>query len=386
MELNKENLKKLRGLIVFTILVLVFIWKFNVVINVFQFLLGIISPFILGAGFAFILNVPMSFIERKFFEGKKIKDKKIVKSIKRPISLLITIVLIATVITLIIFVFVPQLSTTFVSLGANIQNFALMLKNWCIETFHNNQSVVDWVNSLEFNWEKIVQTIINFFKTGVGNVLNVSFSTAKSIISGIVMFFVALVFSIYIIVQKEKLSVQIKKVMYAFIHPIKVKKILDIASLTYKAFANFITGQCIEAVILGLMFVIIMSIIRLPYALPIGMLITVTALIPIFGAFIGCGVGAFLILMKSPIQALIFIIMFLILQQVEGNLIYPRVVGNSVGLPSIWVLVAVTVGGSLMGILGILIFIPLTSVIYTIFRAFVNKRLENKKIKFKMTE
>ena len=178
--------------------------------------------------------------------------------------------------------------------------------------------------------------------------------------------------------RKKKLRVQMQKVMYAFLPEERVEWCLEVCSLTSKSFSSFLTGQCVEALILGMMFFIAMSIFNMPYALLVAVLISFTALIPIFGAFIGCIVGAFLILMVDPLQALGFVIMFLILQQIEGNLIYPKVVGASVGLPSIWVLAAVTIGGSLMGIVGMLIFIPIVSVVYTLFRASVYKRLRKK--------
>ena len=196
-----------------------------------------------------------------------------------------------------------------------------------------------------------------------------------SIISGVASFFISFVFACYILVQKEKLGKQVKKLMRAFMPEDWNNIFLALGSVVNKSFTNFFTGQCLEAVILGLMFLITMAIFRLPYALLISVLIAFTALIPIFGAFIGCGVGALLIFMVSPMKALIFIIMFLVLQQIEGNFIYPHVVGNSVGLPSIWVLVAVSVGGSLMGLAGMLIFIPLTAVVYTMLRGIVNRRL-----------
>ena len=196
--------------------------------------------------------------------------------------------------------------------------------------------------------------------------------------SGVTTFVIAFVFACYILLQKERLNIQIRKIMYAYMKKDLVKKVLDVCSLTYKTFSSFLTGQCVEAVILGTMFVIAMSVFRLPYALLVGVLIAFTALIPIFGAFIGCFVGAFLILMVAPMKALMFVIMFLVLQQIEGNLIYPKVVGSSVGLPSIWVLAAVSIGGSLMGVVGMLVFIPVVSVLYTLLRNNVYGRLANK--------
>ena len=203
---------------------------------------------------------------------------------------------------------------------------------------------------------------------------------AKTVINSLMNFFVGFVFACYILLQKEKLSVQVKKVLYAFLPRHAVEKTLQVAALSYKTFSNFVTGQCLEAVILGTMFFVSMSVLRFPYALLVGVLIAFTALIPIFGAFIGCVLGTFLILVSNPVQAIGFVILFFVLQQVEGNLIYPHVVGGSVGLPSIWVLVAVTVGGSLMGVVGMLIFIPLSSVLYALFKGWVHKRLEDRGI------
>lgn len=217
-------------------------------------------------------------------------------------------------------------------------------------------------------------------------ILDSTFSVAKNIVSSVATFFIAFVFACYILLQKEKLSVQVRKILYAYLPEKKVGTVLAVCSLAYKTFSNFLTGQCVEALILGLMFFVTMSVIRLPYALLVGILIAFTALIPIFGAFIGCVVGAFLILMVAPVKALIFVVMFLVLQQIEGNLIYPKVVGNSVGLPSIWVLAAVSIGGSLMGVVGMLIFIPLVSVVYTLFRGDVYRRLAEKGITEEQTQ
>lgn len=211
--------------------------------------------------------------------------------------------------------------------------------------------------------------------------MNTTMSAVGSLVSGFATFFIAFSFACYVLFQKEKLHVQIRKIFFAFIPKQKATMFLDICSLTYRTFANFLTGQCVEAVILGSMFVITLSILKMPYALLIGVLIAFTALIPVFGAFIGCVMGCFLIFMVSAKQAILFIVVFLVLQQIEGNLIYPHVVGGSVGLPSIWVLAAVTIGGNLMGIVGMLVFIPLVSVLYTIFREFVYSRLKKQHIK-----
>ena len=234
------------------------------------------------------------------------------------------------------------------------------------------------LNNLDVDLDKLLDSVIAFFRNGAGNVLNSTVYAIGSIVNGVTTFVIAFVFACYILLQKEKLGVQVKKVMHAFLKEKWEKRCLKVCTLTSKTFSNFLTGQCLEALILGSMFFVAMSLFKMPYALLVGVLVAFTALIPIFGAFIGCVVGAFLILMVDPLQALFFVIMFLVLQQIEGNLIYPKVVGNSVGLPSIWVLAAVTIGGSLMGVVGMLIFIPLVSVVYTLFRESVYKRLEQK--------
>ena len=237
---------------------------------------------------------------------------------------------------------------------------------------------MEWVNKLEFNWDKIMSTGIDFLGYGAGSVLDSTITAAKSIVSSITTFFIAFVFAIYILLQKEKLGVQSKKVLFAFVRKGRAEATLEVLALTYNTFSSFLTGQCVEAVILGCMFVVTMAVLKLPYALLSGIVIAFTALIPIFGAFIGCAVGAFLIFMVDPMKALIFVALFLVLQQIEGNLIYPHVVGNSVGLPSIWVLAAVSIGGSLMGVVGMLIFIPMVSVLYALFREVVNLKLKQR--------
>lgn len=290
------------------------------------------------------------------------------------------------IVALVMFVLIPQLGDTFSNLGSSIQAFIPKVQEWAEKLFHDNKEIMTWVNSLKFDWNKIMGAGIDFFKNGAGSVLDSTITAAKSIVSGITTFFIAFVFAVYILLQKEKLGIQAKKVLFAFVRKGRAEAAMEVLSLTYNTFSSFLTGQCLEAIILGSMFVVTMTLFKLPYALLVGIVIAFTALIPIFGAFIGCAVGAFLIFMVDPFKALIFVILFLILQQIEGNLIYPHVVGNSVGLPSIWVLAAVSIGGSLMGIVGMLIFIPIISVVYALFREIVYLKLRQKKINPKELE
>lgn len=334
MDLSKLSMKKIRELIIFTVLLVVALWKFEVVIDVLKTIWGILFPFVLGGAIAFVINVPMSFLEKKIF-GKTKDGNKVGKKLARPISLLLTIILAVGVIALVMFGVIPQLTRTMGSLMISIANFVPQMQNWIREFSHNNQEIMKLVNQVQFNQDQAIKWGISILGSGAGNMMNTTMSAVSSIVSGFATFFIAFSFACYILFQKEKLHVQIRKVFFAFISKQKAEAFLKICSLTYQTFANFLTGQCVEAVILGSMFVVTLSILKMPYALLIGTLIAFTALIPIFGAFIGCAVGCFLIFMVSPKQAILFIIVFLILQQIEGNLIYPHVVGGSVGLPSI---------------------------------------------------
>lgn len=380
MELNKSNLKKIRGIIVFTAIVIACFWKYDVVFAILKFVFGILFPFILGGAIAFILNVPMNFIERHLFPEKKKEKSKIIRKIARPVSLILVFFFVIGIISLIIFVLAPQLGKTFANLGASIQEFIPKVKMFAEDIFHNNRDVMAWIDGLEFDWNKIMQVGMGFFKTGAGNMLDSTLVMAKNIVNGIATFFIALAFSCYILLQKEKLNIQVKKVLFAFVPKGKAEATLEVLTLTYNTFSNFLTGQCVEAIILGSMFVVTMTILRIPYALLIGIVISFTALIPVFGAFIGCVIGAFLIFIVDPFKAMIFVILFLVLQQIEGNFIYPHVVGNSVGLPSIWVLAAVSIGGKLMGVVGMLVFIPFVSVLYALFREVVYIKLRQQHI------
>lgn len=380
MNFNKENVKHIRELIVFTIVLLIALWNYRIVLEGIGFLGNIVFPFLVGGAIAFVLNVPMSFLERNIFRKSVLEKRPKLQRVARPVSFLLTVLFVVGIVVLVVFVVAPQLGQTFVSLGRNISRFVPNALAWLEKLFEDNQEVVALLGSLDMSWDKMLNGVIEFFKSGVSNVFDSTISAATSIVSSVTTFFIAFVFACYILLQKERLHVQVKKILFAYLSEQRAKQVLDICSLTYKTFSSFLTGQCVEALILGTMFFVVMSLIRLPYALLVGVLIAFTALIPIFGAFIGCAVGAFLILMVDPRKAVVFVILFLVLQQIEGNLIYPKVVGGSVGLPSIWVLAAVSIGGSLMGVIGMLVFIPLVSVIYSLFRGDVYRRLGEKGI------
>lgn len=387
MELSRSTMKKLMGLIAFAAICLALSQRPEAIGTAFSFVTSMLSPFLIGGALAFVLNVPMRYIEQKLFASAKAK-KRFSPGLQRAVSLLLTLVFVVIVVALLVLVIVPQLAATISGLGVTIQDFFTRAYSWAEAQFASNPQLLQWLSSLSIDWKSVdwkglLSKVADFLKNGAGDVLFSTISAAMNFFSGIATGFIAFVFAIYLLLQKEKLGLQFRKAFYALLPKKTAKRLIEICALSQKVFSSFITGQCLEAVILGGMFFVAMTLLRMPYALLVGCLISITALIPIVGAFIGCGVGAFLILMVSPTQALIFIVMFLILQQVEGNLIYPYVVGNSVGLPSIWVLAAVSIGGSLLGVLGMLIFIPLVSVIYTLFREFVYKQLKEKGIKVK---
>lgn len=380
MDLNKENIKKIRGLLFFTALIFVAMWNYKLIFSGIKFLGHVIFPFALGGAIAFILNVPMHFVEEKLFKKIGLSDKKVGKKISRPLAFILTVLFVVGLIAIVVFVVVPELGNTIVNIGKTLQEFVPQVQEWAIQFFGDNPELVAQIQSLEFEWDQILGDVVNFLKNGAGSVIGTTFEAAKSIVSAVSTFFIAFVFSCYILLQKEKLNIQVRKLMYAFLPRDWTEIFIALGSVTYKTFSSFLTGQCLEAVILGCMFFLTMTILRMPYALLIAVLIAFTALIPIFGAFIGCAVGTLLIFMVNPLQAVAFVVMFLVLQQIEGNFIYPHVVGNSVGLPSMWVLVAVSVGASLMGVVGMLVFIPIVSVIYTLLRGIVNRRLKERKI------
>ena len=379
MNLNQKNVRKIRGLILFTAVVILVLMKFDLLWSAAVFLVSILRPFILGGMIAFVINIPMCFFETKLFGGEKARKKAggILQKGKRAISLVMAFLAVALVIMLVIVTVTPQLVATVRELTNKIPVFWNDVIRQLEVIFAENPELIKQLSNfetLEIDWKSVINTIIGFLQNGMGNVLNSTFTVASSIINSTVNFFIAFVFSIYILVQKEKLEDQCTRIIKAYTSPRICGGILKVAGLLHHNFSNFITGQCTEAVILGLMFVVSMTVFQFDYAVMVGVLIAFTALIPIVGAFIGCFVGAFLMLVDDPVKALWFLILFIVLQQVEGNLIYPHVVGNSVGLPSIWVLAAVTVGGSLMGVFGMLVFIPLLSTVYVLLREDVNRR------------
>lgn len=342
-----------------------------------RFVWRILFPLVLGGCIAFILSIPMDAIERLF--DRHIQSRRIYK-FKRPISLLLTLILFVLLLFIILFSVVPETVNTFNMIAVQTPEFFDRVSQWVSKQDIEWKQIESYISGLSFNWDSIKMKSFQYVKNLSGSLFSSTMGVLQSIFSGMTTFLLGFVFALYILVSKEALEAQLRRFLYAFFPEEKVEHLISIASLSHKTFASFLSSQCLEALILGGMFFVSMTIFRMPYALLISMVITVTALVPIVGSFIGMVFGAFLILMVSLMQAFWFIVLFLILQQIEGNLIYPIVVGGSMGLPSLWVLLAVLVGSGLMGIVGMIIFIPIFSVLYVLAGDFIGKRLDRRNI------
>ena len=375
MQWNKQNVKWLLLVVFAGVAFFCALQNLGIVLSACNALMGILAPFLLGGAIAFILNVPMRAIERHLSPKNRKVDK-----IRRPLALVMTLLAVGGVISLAFNVIGPGVKDAVLSIAHQIPDaydrFQALLLTWEQYLPQLEAFIID----LDINWKAISQKLIDLAQSWGGDLLSTGSGLIGNVIGAVSTFIIGLIFSFYLLVQKEKLARQGRQVCYALLSGSRADRVLEVLRLSNRTFSSFLSGQCLEAVILGSLFVVAMTLFRLPYALLVGVLISLTALIPIVGAFIGCAVGALLIAITDPWKALIFIILFLVLQQIEGNLIYPHVVGSSVGLPSIWVLVAVTLGGSVMGIVGMLLFIPLCSVLYALFRGYVKKRLVLKSI------
>ncbi len=374
MKYSKERIRQIRWLMIFAALLVLLVMNYHLVIGGIGVGIGMLTPFLIGGVIAFIVNLPMRAIENRLF---KKWNGKVAAKLKRPVSMVLALLFLVLVLALVFGTVLPQLGKTITELGKKIPPFfdkvleQLMLLSAQYPDLYAELAQLD---KLELNWEGIFTSVFSFLKMGLGSMLSSTIGVASSILGGLMNGVISLIFAIYLLAQKEILAGQCKHLITAYASEKWAERIIRVLSLANRNFANFVSGQCLEAVILGTLFVIAMTIFKMPYALLVGVLIAFTALIPVVGAFIGCAVGAFLIFIEDPILAIWFVVMFLIIQQIEGNLIYPRVVGNSVGLPSIWILVAVSLGGSMFGIAGMLLFIPLLSTAYTLLRENVNAR------------
>ena len=376
--LNRRSLKYIAAILFMVAIVYLVVTEPEKISRFISGVLSVFSPFIIGFCIAYVVNLLMKPLERFWtFIWKKLKSQKIVSKLRRPICLVLSFLIVFGAIFAIVFMVIPAFKETIVSFADNVPQYAKTVEQWY-------NTVVDFLARYNFelpeialDTAKITEIAKDIISSYGNNVLNTTVNVTASIVSVVVDLILGVVFSIYVLAQKENLTRQANKIVRALFKPDNAKKLIDFTAMTNDIFTRFVTGQLTEACIIGILCFIGMLIFGMPYAGIISVLIGFTALIPIFGAFIGTGIGAFLILLENPLKAFWFVVFIIVLQQVEGNVIYPRVVGKSVGLPGIWVLTAVTIGGGLFGILGMLFSVPVCSVLYVLFKKFVNNRVKD---------
>jgi len=365
-------------LIAFGVLLFVLAGNLSAVGRFLRWGLSLISPLILGLAIAFVLNVLMRGFEEKVFAAMGRSAKPAVRRWRRPLSLICTFLSIFVVIALILLVIIPGIEETVTGLAVQLPAFGKRCLEWITALMVQYNISADLIAEMQVDWNNFFNVIYDALVNGTGSLFDFATGLTTSLFGGLIDFFVGLVLAIYVVLQKEKIAAFIDRALSAFLSERVTNKIEEIARLSNQTFANFITGQLLEAVILGVLCFIGMLIFGFPYAGVVSVLVAVSALIPIFGAWIGGGISAFLILMESPIKALLFLVFLIVLQQLENNLIYPRVVGKQVGLPAILVILAVMVGSEIGGIAAILVSVPVCSVCYTLFRQLVDYRLSRK--------
>lgn len=377
MKIDKSVLKKLfvlaAGCILFAWLVL----DTARATTMFSTVWNLISPFVVGAGIAFVFNVPMRAIERQLADIRR-------AGFRRLLSIVLTILCLVLIIMFVFELLIPQIRLTVASLSQTIPVFIEGLAAKLMVMMQDHPELRAWIQEAlkleSLDWNTILTETLGFLSNQMSTVMGGAVSVIGSVTGAIINMVVSIAFAIYCLSRKEILSRQGRRLLYSFLSENHADQVIRVLRLTNSTFSNFISGQCLEACILGCLFAVAMAIFKMPYISLVSVVIGVTALIPVVGAFVGCILGAFFILVNNPIQALTFVIMFLVIQQLENNLIYPRVVGTSIGLPGMWVLVAVSVGGDLMGVGGMLLMIPVTSVIYALLREFTDKRLAERGI------
>lgn len=336
--------------------------------SVFSKIYSVISPFLFGGVLAFIFNVPMRAIEGKL---GKIKSEKL----RRISSVVITLLFVTLILALVLCLLIPELIETVRALGPRLREFAVEAENRVELLFADYPQIKNWIDNngvAETMAGKIGDVLTKLFTSVFSAITNVT-----SVLTNVV---ISLVFAVYCLCQKETLARQARKVLYALVPEKFADSTIRIVRLTNAMFSSFLSGQCIEVCILGAMFAVSMAIFRMPYIPLVSVLIAVTAFIPVVGAWAGCVCGTFLMLVADPIQAVVFLILFVVLQQIENNIIYPRVVGTSIGLSGMWVLVAVAVGGELFGVIGMFLMIPIAAVIQTLLREMISAKLHEKQI------
>ncbi|MFS0553784.1 AI-2E family transporter [Brevibacillus sp. 179-C9.3 HS] len=377
--INWPDMKKYIMVATYTVLLFVLFWNFAAVKLYVYEMFDLLDPVIYGIAIAYILNILLRFYEERVFAPINRRNNRIWLRVRRPFSILLTLATVLVFLTFLMWFIVPQLISSISVLAFSLPNNMESLKAFVDSIATKFHLSGDLWNTLVQKWNEILTKFGQFFLTSIPVILEFTKMFTISFID-IIM---GLMLSVYLLLSKEKLTMIAKKLVYAYTSKERADKAVEIGGITNKAFSGFIAGQLTEALILGSLCFVGMWMFQMPYALLVSVIIGVTSIIPIFGAYIGTIPSAFIILMVDPIKAIWFVVFILVLQQIEGNFIYPKVVGNSIGLAGLWVMLALLVGGSLFGIMGMLLGIPAFAVVYTLVRSATNKRLQDKNIVIK---
>ena len=380
MNLSKKNIKKILGIITFGIILFTISQNLSSVVSFASGILGIFAPLIVGLCIAFILNIPMKLLEAKVFKGMNNSKKAIINKMTRPVSLVTTLLLMVALIVLLLFIIIPQIHSSVLLIAEKFPIYYEIVVKWIEEltTQFNLNIDIEALRNPTFNIESITAMLEKHFTIeSAGDILNTTVGVTSSVISVVVNAVLGFIVAIYVLAEKEKMADFIGKILKKVLHEKIYSKTMEVFSIASTSFSNFITGQFTDAFILSVLCFIGMTILRIPSAAVVSVIIGITALIPVFGPFIGEALGCFIIFMENPLKALIFLVFVLILQAVDNNLIYPKIVGKSVGLPGLFVLLAVIIGGNIGGFMGVLLGVPIASAIYALIIAW----LQNKPVK-----
>ena len=381
LDLHSRTVRTLMRLITYTVVLYLGLQNLGTVVRGLSWLLGILSPLLIGFGIAFVLNVPLTVLEDRFFPILPWQNSRLFQKIRRPLAIGISLLLTVGLLLLLLLLIFPQLRSSAFSLAQVLPEYLEDLRNfsssflgkWGISPRFLDRLFLD-----EAKLEELITSLFSQEDASLADAVGSAVNLATSLIHGFVNLVFGFTFAMYMLYSKESLSYQIKKILLAVLPETAVERIFSLSSLSFEVCSRFVAGQCAEALIIGVLCYLGMLLFGFPYAPMVSALVGFTALIPVIGAFLGTAVGVLLIFMVSPTQAFWFVIFIMVLQQVEGDWIYPRVVGKSIGLPSLWVLAAITIGGSVAGILGMLLGVPLCSILYCLLREAVNGRLREK--------
>ena len=383
MGLNLKNIEKILLIVLCSAIIFAIVFNFMGVLGFLGKLMGFITPIIIALCIAFVLNVFLTGFETRIFGFMKKPKYKIINKLQRPLCLILTYALAIGVLALIVLVIIPDISETIAYIIDKLPAFMVESREWLVKTLTELNVPVDDIPEIDVN--SFMKTITEWLPKNGNNIVGGAISITGSVFGVLSDILFGVIVSAYILAQKEKIGAFMKRVINSFFPEKCANVIHHVCAQTYFSFTRFIGGQLTEAIILGVLCYIGMLIFGFPNAAIISIIICVTALVPVVGALIGAFIGAFLILITDPIKAILFVVFLVILQQLEGNLIYPRVVGKAVGLPGVIVISAVLVGGNIGGVMGALIGVPLAAVIYSLLKELMDyialKKQKEKELK-----